>query len=477
MAPDDRHGRGDPVLRARSRRSSASGSPGSWWRRRRPRSSPTGCSPRCDFASIGTNDLTQYTMAADRLLGTVANLQSPWHPAVLRLVADVGAAGAELGKPVGICGEAAADPLLAVVLVGLGATSLSMSPSALADVRASLARYSPDDAKALARAALAAEGAAEAKQAAQAAASDITTARATRVLTTREAPCMTTTSPRRSGQGEHASQSRGSARSCPSMIMPNIAAFIAWGIITAVLHPGRVHAERGTGRPRRPDDHLPAAAAHRQPGRAPRLRHPWRRGRLDRHGRRDRRHGHPDVPRRHDHGPARGVAHEAGRPASGRARSRPASRCWSTTSRPASSAFAPRDRGLLRLRPVVQWLSNGLEAAVDWLVALSLLPLLVDPRRARQGAVPEQRHQPRRVHADRHPAGVGDRQVDPVPRRGEPRSRPGHPARVHVLRRRHGAGERSRRDHHPVLRRHPRDLLPVRADEADASSSRRSPAA
>ncbi len=132
----------------------------------------------CDFASIGTNDLTQYTMAADRLLGTVANLQSPWHPAVLRLIADVGAAGAELGKPVGICGEAAADPLLAVVLVGLGATSLSMSPSALADVRASLARYSPDDAKALARAALAAEGAAEAKQAAQAVASDITTARA-----------------------------------------------------------------------------------------------------------------------------------------------------------------------------------------------------------------------------------------------------------------------------------------------------------
>jgi phosphotransferase system enzyme I (PtsI) len=133
----------------------------------------------CDFASIGTNDLTQYTMAADRLLGTVANLQSPWHPAVLQLIADVGRAGAAAGKPVGICGEAAADPLLAVVLVGLGATSLSMSPSALADVRASLARYSPDDAKVLARAALAAEGAAEAKQAAQSVATEITTARST----------------------------------------------------------------------------------------------------------------------------------------------------------------------------------------------------------------------------------------------------------------------------------------------------------
>lgn len=131
----------------------------------------------CDFASIGTNDLTQYTMAADRLLGTVAALQNPWHPAVLRLIAEVGAAGAELGKPVGICGEAAADPLLAVVLVGLGATSLSMSPSALADVRASLARYSLGDAQALAQAALAAEGAAEARAAADAAATDITSAR------------------------------------------------------------------------------------------------------------------------------------------------------------------------------------------------------------------------------------------------------------------------------------------------------------
>ena len=122
------------------------------------------------FASIGTNDLTQYTMAADRLLGTVATLQDPWHPAVLKLIAEVGRAGAATGKPVGICGEAAADPLLAVVLVGLGATSLSMSPSALADVRASLARYGLDDAKAIARAALAAEGAAEARQAARAAA-------------------------------------------------------------------------------------------------------------------------------------------------------------------------------------------------------------------------------------------------------------------------------------------------------------------
>ena len=120
-----------------------------------------------DFASIGTNDLTQYTMAADRLLGSVASFQDPWHPAVLRLIREVGDAGRTRGKPVGICGEAAADPLLAVVLVGLGATSLSMAPTALADVRATLLTHSLDDARRIAEAALAANDAASARSAAQ----------------------------------------------------------------------------------------------------------------------------------------------------------------------------------------------------------------------------------------------------------------------------------------------------------------------
>ncbi|MDE0547350.1 phosphoenolpyruvate--protein phosphotransferase [Microbacterium sp. C7(2022)] len=123
-----------------------------------------------DFASIGTNDLTQYTMAADRLLGSVAGFQDPWHPAVLRLIKDVGSAGATLGKPVGICGEAAADPLLAVVLVGLGATSLSMAPTALADVRATLLDHTFDDARKIAEAALSAADAASARTAAHQAA-------------------------------------------------------------------------------------------------------------------------------------------------------------------------------------------------------------------------------------------------------------------------------------------------------------------
>ncbi|WP_291045829.1 phosphoenolpyruvate--protein phosphotransferase [Herbiconiux sp.] len=118
-----------------------------------------------DFASIGTNDLTQYTLAADRLLGSVASFQDPWHPAVLKLVGEVGKAGRATGKPVGICGEAAADPLLAVVLVGLGATTLSMSPSALADVRAELARFTLEEARRFAELALSANSAVEARAA------------------------------------------------------------------------------------------------------------------------------------------------------------------------------------------------------------------------------------------------------------------------------------------------------------------------
>jgi len=128
-----------------------------------------------DFASIGTNDLTQYTLAADRLLGSVASFQDPWHPAVLRLVGEVGRAGAALGKPVGICGEAAADPSLAVVLVGLGATTLSMSPAALADVRAELVRFTLDQAKEFAEIALSANSAVEARIAVSAAATSLTT--------------------------------------------------------------------------------------------------------------------------------------------------------------------------------------------------------------------------------------------------------------------------------------------------------------
>jgi phosphotransferase system enzyme I (PtsI) len=118
-----------------------------------------------DFASIGTNDLTQYTMAADRMLGSVASFQDPWYPAVLKLVAEIGTAGTALSKPVGVCGEAAADPKLAVVLVGLGVTTLSMSAPAIADVRDELARWTLTGARDAAQKALAAEDAAGARAA------------------------------------------------------------------------------------------------------------------------------------------------------------------------------------------------------------------------------------------------------------------------------------------------------------------------
>jgi phosphotransferase system enzyme I (PtsI) len=116
-----------------------------------------------DFVSVGTNDLAQYTMAADRLSGELAALTDPWQPAVLELIAITAAAGREAAKPVGVCGEAAADPLLACVLVGLGVTSLSMAASAIRSVGASLAAATGDACRAAADAALAARDGVEAR--------------------------------------------------------------------------------------------------------------------------------------------------------------------------------------------------------------------------------------------------------------------------------------------------------------------------
>ncbi|MCH4159458.1 MAG: phosphoenolpyruvate--protein phosphotransferase [Bifidobacterium minimum] len=107
-----------------------------------------------DFVSIGTNDLTQYTMAADRTLGSVSNYQTAWHPAVLRAIKLIADAGNANGMPVGVCGEAAADPDLAVVLAGLGVNSLSMTPVALDDVRAELRSHTLQEARDIAARAL-----------------------------------------------------------------------------------------------------------------------------------------------------------------------------------------------------------------------------------------------------------------------------------------------------------------------------------
>ncbi|MFG1968722.1 phosphoenolpyruvate--protein phosphotransferase [Nonomuraea fuscirosea] len=92
-----------------------------------------------DFLSIGTNDLAQYTFAADRQHSSLADLLDPYQPALLELIAMCARAGREAGKPVGVCGEAAGDPLLAPLLVGLGVTSLSMAPVCVPLVREALA--------------------------------------------------------------------------------------------------------------------------------------------------------------------------------------------------------------------------------------------------------------------------------------------------------------------------------------------------
>jgi phosphotransferase system enzyme I (PtsI) len=82
---------------------------------------------------------------------------------VLRLVENVGRAGATLRRPVGVCGEAASDPLLALVLVGLGVTSLSMAPACLPEVRASLIEHSYENCREMSTVALEAATAAEAR--------------------------------------------------------------------------------------------------------------------------------------------------------------------------------------------------------------------------------------------------------------------------------------------------------------------------
>ncbi|GAA4255377.1 phosphoenolpyruvate--protein phosphotransferase [Dactylosporangium darangshiense] len=110
-----------------------------------------------DFLSLGTNDLSQYTFAADRMCGDLADLLDPWQPALIALIAACATAGAEAGKPVGVCGESAADPDFALVLAGLGISSLSMAPRSIPAVRESLAAHTLEECRQIAKAALAAD--------------------------------------------------------------------------------------------------------------------------------------------------------------------------------------------------------------------------------------------------------------------------------------------------------------------------------
>ncbi len=111
-------------------------------------------SMEADFFSIGTNDLTQYVCAADRLNRDVDYLYQPMHPAVLRLIREVVLAASRNGKWIGLCGEVASSPLAAPLLVGLGVNGLSMSPSLISPVKEAILRIKKTQADELAREAL-----------------------------------------------------------------------------------------------------------------------------------------------------------------------------------------------------------------------------------------------------------------------------------------------------------------------------------
>ena len=112
---------------------------------------------RCDFLSVGTNDLIQYTFAADRENGDVAHLHQPLHPAVLRTLKALVETAAAAGVPISICGDMAGDPFLTWILVGLGFRELSMDRDRIPLVKAIVRGSSVEEAEALVREALAME--------------------------------------------------------------------------------------------------------------------------------------------------------------------------------------------------------------------------------------------------------------------------------------------------------------------------------
>jgi len=99
------------------------------------------------FCSIGSNDLAQYTLAADRGDGELARDYAADDPAVFRMIRKAASAAHELGLEISLCGEIGAEPRHAVTLVGLGVDKLSMSASALLDVKAALRATSLDEAR------------------------------------------------------------------------------------------------------------------------------------------------------------------------------------------------------------------------------------------------------------------------------------------------------------------------------------------
>ena len=103
-----------------------------------------------DFFSIGTNDLTQYTMSVDRGNSDVAYLYSTFQPSVLRSIKHIIECGREAGIPVGMCGEAAADPLMIPLLISFGLTEFSVNPVLVLTARCIISKWSKKEADELA---------------------------------------------------------------------------------------------------------------------------------------------------------------------------------------------------------------------------------------------------------------------------------------------------------------------------------------
>jgi phosphocarrier protein FPr len=120
--------------------------------------------PEVDFFSIGTNDLTQYTLAVDRAHPALAAMHDGLHPAVLRLIAHTIEAAHQYGKRADLCGELGSDPLAIPILVGLGIDELSVSVPAVPTVKAQVRSLTLTDAQSLARQALACSTASEVRE-------------------------------------------------------------------------------------------------------------------------------------------------------------------------------------------------------------------------------------------------------------------------------------------------------------------------
>ena len=117
--------------------------------------------PYVDFYSIGTNDLTQYSLAVDRTNERVAVLASPFNPAVLKLVAMTIEAAHKHGKWVGMCGELAGEPSAVPLLLGMGLDEFSMAPASVPPVKQAIRKWSLEHCKEVAREALDLPGSSE----------------------------------------------------------------------------------------------------------------------------------------------------------------------------------------------------------------------------------------------------------------------------------------------------------------------------